>query len=99
MTDVFGAWKTTLLIIKPETVIRWHQQGFTTTTLSGELCEFMASYCNSGLVFQKPLFGEDFIESVSALGLRPILAAYRSPWQKDIAKDSSGASGGNVLIT
>ena len=28
MTDVFGAWKTTLLIIKPETVIRWHQQGF-----------------------------------------------------------------------
>ena len=27
------------------------------------------------------IFGEDFIESVSALGLRPILAAYRSPWQ------------------
>ena len=25
--------------------------------------------------------GEDFIESVSALGLRPIVAAYRSPWQ------------------
>jgi len=27
------------------------------------------------------IFGEDFIESVSALDLRPILAAYRSPWQ------------------
>jgi len=27
------------------------------------------------------IFGEDFIESISALGLRPILAAYRSPWQ------------------
>jgi hypothetical protein len=27
------------------------------------------------------IFGEDFIESVSALGLNPILAAYRSPWQ------------------
>jgi len=27
------------------------------------------------------IFGEDFIESVSALDLKPILAAYRSPWQ------------------
>jgi len=24
----FSSWKTALLIIKPETVIRWHQQGF-----------------------------------------------------------------------
>ena len=28
MTDVFGSWKETLMMIKPETVIRWHQQGF-----------------------------------------------------------------------
>ena len=28
LTDVFGSWKETLLIIKPETVIRWHRQGF-----------------------------------------------------------------------
>jgi transposase InsO family protein len=27
------------------------------------------------------IFGRDFIEGVSALALRPILAAYRSPWQ------------------
>jgi putative transposase len=28
LTDVFSSWKETLLIIKPETVIRWHRQGF-----------------------------------------------------------------------
>ena len=28
MTNLFGGWKNTLLILKPETVIRWHQQGF-----------------------------------------------------------------------
>jgi putative transposase len=28
LTNVFSSWKTTLLIIKPGTVIRWHQQGF-----------------------------------------------------------------------
>jgi putative transposase len=28
LTDVFISWKETLLIIKPETVVRWHQQGF-----------------------------------------------------------------------
>ncbi|MCX6143928.1 MAG: integrase core domain-containing protein, partial [Ignavibacteriales bacterium] len=28
LTDIFGSWKETLLIIKPETVIRWHRQGF-----------------------------------------------------------------------
>jgi transposase InsO family protein len=28
MTNVFGSWKQTLLVIKPETVIRWHRQSF-----------------------------------------------------------------------
>ena len=28
LANVFSSWKTTLLIIKPGTVIRWHQQGF-----------------------------------------------------------------------
>jgi hypothetical protein len=28
MTNLFGAWKNSLLIAKPETVIRWHRQGF-----------------------------------------------------------------------
>jgi hypothetical protein len=28
LTDVFISWKETLLIIKPESVVRWHQQGF-----------------------------------------------------------------------
>jgi hypothetical protein len=28
LSDIFSSWKETLLIIKPETVIRWHQQGF-----------------------------------------------------------------------
>ena len=28
LTSIFSSWKRTLLIIKPETVIRWHQQGF-----------------------------------------------------------------------
>jgi putative transposase len=28
LTNFFSSWKSTLLIIKPETVIRWHQQGF-----------------------------------------------------------------------
>ena len=35
---------------------------------------------------RESIFGEDFIESVSALGLRPIVAAYRSPWQKWILR-------------
>jgi hypothetical protein len=28
MKDRFDAWKNRLLIIKPETVIKWHRQGF-----------------------------------------------------------------------
>ena len=28
MTTVFDSWKETLLVIKPETVIRWHRQSF-----------------------------------------------------------------------
>jgi putative transposase len=28
LTNTFSSWKSTLLIIKPKTVIRWHQQGF-----------------------------------------------------------------------
>jgi putative transposase len=28
LTDVFISWKETILIVKPETVIHWHQQGF-----------------------------------------------------------------------
>jgi hypothetical protein len=28
LTHIFSSWQSTLLIIKPETVIRWHQQGF-----------------------------------------------------------------------
>jgi putative transposase len=28
MTDAFNSWKETLLVLKPETVVRWHQQGF-----------------------------------------------------------------------
>jgi transposase InsO family protein len=28
MTNVFCSWKETLLVIKPETVIRWHRQSF-----------------------------------------------------------------------
>ena len=28
MTDFYRSWKETLLIIKPETVIRWHREGF-----------------------------------------------------------------------
>ena len=28
LTNIFSSWKSTLLIIKPEAVIRWHQQGF-----------------------------------------------------------------------
>jgi len=28
LADIFSSWKSTLLIVKPETVIRWHQQGF-----------------------------------------------------------------------
>ena len=37
------------------------------------------------------IFGEDFIESVSALGLRPILAAYRSPWQNGFVERLIGS--------
>ena len=44
-------------------------------------------------------FGEVFTRVVSALGMEPLLTAYRSPWQKDIAKDLSGASGGNAWTT
>jgi len=28
MTNVFGSWKETLLVINPQTVIRWHKEGF-----------------------------------------------------------------------
>ncbi|MDP2886980.1 MAG: integrase core domain-containing protein [Ignavibacteria bacterium] len=28
LTSILSSWKSTLLIIKPETVIRWHRQGF-----------------------------------------------------------------------
>jgi len=28
LTNILSSWKNTLLIIKPETVIKWHQQGF-----------------------------------------------------------------------
>jgi len=28
MTDLFAGWKDALLIVKPETVIKWHRQGF-----------------------------------------------------------------------
>lgn len=28
LTAIFSSWKSTLLIIKPETVLRWHRQGF-----------------------------------------------------------------------
>jgi hypothetical protein len=28
MTDAFNSWKKTLLVLKPETVIRWHRQSF-----------------------------------------------------------------------
>jgi hypothetical protein len=28
MTDAFNSWKETVLVLKPETVIRWHQQDF-----------------------------------------------------------------------
>jgi putative transposase len=28
MTDVFSSWKETLLVFKPETVIRWHRESF-----------------------------------------------------------------------
>jgi putative transposase len=28
MTNVFSSWKETLLVIKPETVVRWHRQSF-----------------------------------------------------------------------
>jgi putative transposase len=28
LTNVFSSWKSRLIIIKPETVVRWHQQGF-----------------------------------------------------------------------
>jgi hypothetical protein len=28
MTDAFSSWKETLLVLKPETVIRWHREGF-----------------------------------------------------------------------
>jgi hypothetical protein len=28
MTYAFHSWKETLLVLNPETVIRWHQQGF-----------------------------------------------------------------------
>ena len=28
LTTIYSSWKETLLIVKPETVIRWHQQGF-----------------------------------------------------------------------
>ncbi len=28
MTDVFSPWKETLLVFRPETVIRWHRQAF-----------------------------------------------------------------------
>ena len=37
------------------------------------------------------IFGEDFIESVSALGLRPILAAYRSPGQNGFVERLIGS--------
>jgi transposase InsO family protein len=37
------------------------------------------------------IFGEDFIGSVSALGLRPILAAYRSPWQNGFVERLIGS--------
>ncbi|MDP2885804.1 MAG: helix-turn-helix domain-containing protein [Ignavibacteria bacterium] len=28
LTSIFSSWKSTLLIFEPETVIRWHRQGF-----------------------------------------------------------------------
>jgi hypothetical protein len=28
LTDVYDSWKDTLLIVNPETVIRWHIEGF-----------------------------------------------------------------------
>jgi putative transposase len=28
LTNLLSSWKTTSLIVKPETVVRWHQQGF-----------------------------------------------------------------------
>jgi len=28
LTDVYDSWKDALLIVKPETVIRWHKEGF-----------------------------------------------------------------------
>ena len=28
MTGIFDAWKDALLLVKPETIIRWHRQGF-----------------------------------------------------------------------
>ena len=52
----------------------WTTQQLRNTLYDQEIPKFLIRDRDS-------IFGEDFIQSVSALGLRPILAAYRSPWQ------------------
>jgi hypothetical protein len=70
LSQLRSDWRSALLIVKPETVIRWHRQAFPWDTAPRYLLRDRDS-----------IYGETFRRLVTSMGISEVLTAPRSPWQ------------------
>jgi len=98
LSEVWADWRSTLCIVKPETIIAWHRKGFrlfwTWKIRHGQPGRPPVSKETRGEAFpfeQIPryllrdrdrIFGGDFRKHVKAMGIKEVLSAPRSPWQR-----------------
>jgi len=69
LSRLWRNWRSTLAIVKPETVVAWHRAGF------HQLPRYL-------LRDRDAIFGHDFREQVRDMGICEVLSTPRSPWQR-----------------
>jgi transposase InsO family protein len=74
LRKIWPGWRTSLILVTPQTVTRWHRTGF-------------RLYWAWLLIFDRDAkFNGDVIAAVKDNGMLPIRTAFRSPWQNGVAE-------------
>ena len=82
LSRYWSDWRQTLIVVQPDTMIRWHRKGFKYYWT----WKSRRKRGRPNLIRDRDaIYGQRSQQQTRALGIQEVLTAPRSPWQKDYA--------------
>ena len=88
LSRIWPEWRQALVLVQPETVLRWHRQGFRLYWRWKSRPKRPGRYV---IRDRDRIYGTDFRRRVEGLGLQEVTTAPRSPWQNCYAERFIGS--------